>query len=89
MTQFERNVLKAVAAIQPTAYTVPICEMLPKGRFFAPSTGAVSTTLWRLEEQGFLRAEWGEATPERGGRRKRYYFLTEKGSGALELLEET
>jgi DNA-binding PadR family transcriptional regulator len=47
------------------------------------SYGAVHVTLDRLMEKGFLTAKMGEPTPERGGRRKRYYEVTGKGEHAL------
>lgn len=39
---------------------------------------SIQGALRELETDGTLRSEWGEATPERGGRRKRLYFLAEK-----------
>ena len=45
--------------------------------------GAVHVTLDRLVEKGFVTAKMGEPTPERGGRRKRFYMLTGKGEQAL------
>lgn len=41
------------------------------------SIGAIYTALERLEQAGRLRSFEGEATPERGGRRKRYYTVVE------------
>jgi DNA-binding PadR family transcriptional regulator len=40
-------------------------------------------TLDRLERKGFVRSFLGEATPERGGRAKRYYVLQPKGLEAI------
>ena len=47
------------------------------------SLAAVYKTLTRLEEKGFVVARVGEPTPERGGRRKRYYTVTAAGRRAL------
>ena len=47
------------------------------------SLAAVYKTLTRLEEKGFVTARVGEPTPERGGRRKRYYTVTVAGRRAL------
>ena len=35
--------------------------------------------LERLEDKGFVTSELGEATPERGGRAKRYFHVTARG----------
>jgi PadR family transcriptional regulator, regulatory protein PadR len=37
----------------------------------------------RLESKKLLRSSMGEATPERGGRAKRYYYVTAQGIAAL------
>ena len=44
-----------------------------------PSIGAVYTALERLERKGMVSSQWGEATEERGGRRKRLYRVEAKG----------
>ena len=49
------------------------------------STGAIQTALKRMEEKGFLTSQWGDATKERGGRRKRIYSATPH---AHEVLQE-
>ena len=41
--------------------------------------GTVYVTLNRMEDKGFVTSELGEATPERGGRAKRYFRVTAKG----------
>jgi DNA-binding PadR family transcriptional regulator len=41
--------------------------------------GSVYAALERLEGKGFVSSEVGEPTPERGGRAKRYFRITEDG----------
>ena len=41
--------------------------------------GSVYAALERLEEKGFVSSEVGVPTPERGGRAKRYFRITEGG----------
>ena len=41
--------------------------------------GSVYAALERLEDKGFVTSELGEATPERGGRAKRYFHVTARG----------
>ena len=43
----------------------------------------VHAALYRLENRGFVTSAMGGATPERGGRRKRLYRLTDAGYQAL------
>ena len=47
------------------------------------SFGAVYMPLERLEKQNLLRSSLADPTPERGGRSKRIYELTEFGQEAL------
>jgi DNA-binding PadR family transcriptional regulator len=47
------------------------------------SIGALHSTITRLEEKGFLKSFLGGATKERGGRRKRYFQLTQSGKASL------
>ena len=49
------------------------------------SAGACYTALERLQAKGFVGSWLGDATPERGGRRKREYAL--ERAGARELLD--
>jgi DNA-binding PadR family transcriptional regulator len=46
--------------------------------------GALYAALDRLQEKGFVRSKQGEATPERGGRRKLYFSMTAPGKKALD-----
>ena len=47
------------------------------------SLGGLYAALARLERRGFVTSEWGEATPERRGARRRYYHITGAGARAL------
>jgi DNA-binding PadR family transcriptional regulator len=47
------------------------------------SINAVYTTLDRLERKGFLESWIGDPTPQRGGRRRKYYALRPAGRAAL------
>jgi PadR family transcriptional regulator PadR len=83
--EFEEIVLLAVAAMSPKAYAVVIAEELEKETKYPVSTGAVHAALQRLEDKGYLGSSFGEATPERGGRRKRLFTITAYG---LRILSE-
>ena len=45
--------------------------------------GSLYPILKRLESRGFIKSEWGEATEEREGARRRYYSLTGSGCSVL------
>ena len=47
------------------------------------SSNAVYTTLDRLEGKGLVRSSVGDPTPERGGRRRKFYALRPTGTAAL------
>ena len=47
------------------------------------SINAVYTTLDRLESKGFLKSWVGDPTPQRGGRRRKFYALRPAGVAAL------
>ena len=84
LSRTEEMILLSVFALGKKAYGLAIREQLNilSGKGF--SVGAVYVPLERLEEKGMLVSHEAEPTPERGGRRKRYYHLTSKGEEALE-----
>jgi DNA-binding PadR family transcriptional regulator len=43
-----------------------------------PPWGVTYSVLHMLENAGLLAGRWGEATPERGNRRKRYYRMAKQ-----------
>ena len=49
----------------------------------AVSVGAVYTALDRLESRGYVRSRVGDPTPQRGGRRKKYYEIEPEGAATL------
>jgi DNA-binding PadR family transcriptional regulator len=83
MGKFELPVLAAVARLRGNAYGVSVMDEVSKQEGREVPYGAVHVTLDRLREKGFLSSKMGEPTPERGGRRKRYYELTGEGAKAL------
>jgi DNA-binding PadR family transcriptional regulator len=80
---FEHQVLQVLQQEPNDAYGVTIIERIAARTGKEPSAGALYTTLDRMEKKGFVESWWGEATAERGGRRKRYYKITAQGVFAL------
>ena len=87
--EFEEVVLLTVAVLYENAYGISIKEDIEKRLARKVSVGAMRTALSSLEKKGFLRSEFGDATPERGGKRKRFYKVTPHGKKALEQVMET
>lgn len=81
--EFEEVVLLVVAALSPNAYSVIIAEELERETGHAVSTGAVHAALQRLEQKGYVTSILGEATAERGGRRKRLFTVSALGGRVL------
>lgn len=80
---FEKLLLLAVLRLGDEAYGASIQAELEARTGRAVSPGAVYVTLRRLAKRGLLRSRQGEATPERGGRPKRFYALRPDGVRAL------
>lgn len=81
--EFEEIVLLTVAGLSPEAYSVAIAEELEAQTGKAVTTGAVHAALQRMEKKGLLTSQMGEATAQRGGRRKRLFTATVAGSRIL------
>jgi PadR family transcriptional regulator PadR len=81
--EFEELVLLTIAALDESAYGVSIKEDIEQRTGRSISIGALHSTITRLEEKGLLKSQMGEPTQERGGRRKRYFQLTNQGKAAL------
>lgn len=81
--EFEELVLLTIAALEEDAYGVAIKEDIEKRSDRSLSIGALHSTITRLEEKGFIESWLGEPTQERGGRRKRFFKLTQEGKVAL------
>lgn len=80
---FEEIVMLAVARLGKDAYGAKIRQMVADATERDVSIGAVYATLDRLERKGYLKSWQGEATPERGGRAKRYFEVVGAGERAL------
>jgi len=86
--ELEQVVLLALLRLGDDAYGVSIRAEIEActGRSLTP--GTIYPTLDRLERKGLVRSQLGEATPERGGRAKRYYTLEPAGLHAVRRSQE-
>ncbi|WP_323757320.1 PadR family transcriptional regulator [Roseivirga sp.] len=81
--EFQEIVLLTILVLDENAYGVSIQEEIEKRTGREVSRGALHTALTRLDEKGFINSEFGGATAERGGRRKRFYQVTNLGKSSL------
>lgn len=86
--EFEELVLLTVAALQEDAYGVEIKRELELRLREKLSVGSIQSALKRMEEKGFLKSEFGEATSKRGGKRKRIYTTTSYAHKVLAEIKE-
>lgn len=71
--EFELLVLLATLSLGDTAYPVSIAADIESRTGRKASRTAVLVTLERLEDKGLLTSWYGDPTPVRGGRAKRYF----------------
>ena len=81
--EFEQVVLLAILRLGDDAYGVTIRREIAECTEREPAPGALYTTLDRLEEKGLVASKYGDPTPERGGRAKRYFTVTARGVRAV------
>jgi DNA-binding PadR family transcriptional regulator len=86
--EFEEIVMLTVAILYDEAYGIAIIEEMEKRLDRKVSIGSLQTVLRRLEKKGYLVSEFGEATKVRGGKRKRYFKLTNHGKNILEATKD-
>jgi PadR family transcriptional regulator, regulatory protein PadR len=86
--EFEELVLLTIAALVNDAYSVSICDELERNVGRPAKLGVVHAVLNRLEEKGYVKSKLGDATSARGGKRKRYYTITNGGKAALVLARD-
>ena len=86
--EFEELVLLTIAALMGKAYSVSIVEEIEQVTGRKTKLGVVHAVLNRLQKKGFIKSHLGEATAERGGRRKRFFELTQLGKSTLAKAKE-
>ena len=82
---FEQLVLLGVLRLEleDAAYGAAIRQEIHARSGRDVSINAVYTTLDRLESKGLLKSWVGDPTPQRGGRRRKFYALRPAGVAAL------
>jgi len=88
LTINEQILLLTILKLQDNAYGVPIMEKVRDTTQKKIVYGTLYNSLDNLVQKGYVVTLRGEPTPERGGRSKVYYSLTEKGKTALQKAKE-
>ena len=81
--ELEQVVLLATLRLGEAGYGVTIQDEVRKATRRDLTLGTIHKTLVRLEAKGYVESRMGDATPQRGGRRKRHYHVTAEGLRAL------
>jgi DNA-binding PadR family transcriptional regulator len=82
--ELEQLVLIALLRLGDQGYGVSVQREIAAHAHRSLSFATIYTTLNRLEGKGLVVARLGEATAERGGRRKTYFSLSSAGRSAVQ-----
>ena len=85
LTRKEELIMLSILNLKDDAYLIAIVDHLSEITGKKVSLTSVHLPLSRLESNGLIASEFGEASARRGGRRKKIYEITELG---FEVLEE-
>ena len=88
LSRAEELVLLTIWKITDGAYGVNIRKRLTEMTNRYWSIGSVYVPLDRLENKGYIESYLANPTPERGGKSKRYYKLTEEGIEQLKEIQK-
>ncbi len=77
--EFECMILLTILRLGEEVYGVPLARELSTIRGANVAVGSVYAALDRLELKGLITSSLGDPSPERGGRAKRYFRVTELG----------
>ena len=81
--EFEQMILLSIMRLDEGAYGLAIRDELESVARRKPSSGALYTTLDRLEKKGLVESRAEDGASERGGRPRRYVQVTPAGRAAL------
>jgi DNA-binding PadR family transcriptional regulator len=84
LSRAEEIVLLAILKLQQNAYGVALRELIQEETKTAWSFGSIYMPLNKLTRKGYITKSMGEPTPQRGGRSKCLYSVTNSGLEALQ-----
>lgn len=76
-------ILLVIIKLKRNAYGMTIRRTVSQTTGKTWTLGALYDCLYRLERNGLVKSHLSDPTPERGGRSKRIYTITEEGLRAL------
>jgi DNA-binding PadR family transcriptional regulator len=79
LRDLELLVMLAVLGLADEAYPLTIRDAIKERTGRSVARASVFITLERLERKGFLKSRYGDPTPVRGGRAKRFFRATPRG----------
>lgn len=82
--ELEELVLLTVGSVYKDAYAVIILQVIKEHTGRNLDVTAIHSVLRRLENKGYLTSSMGGATQERGGRRKKFFVLSQTGRQVLD-----
>ena len=82
--ELEELALLTVGSLYDQAYAVTIMKTIKESNNRIIDVTAIHSVLRRLENKGYVKSTMGGATAERGGRRKRYFVLSQAGRQVLD-----
>ena len=77
-----------IVLMKEESYGVEIAKVYEQHVKQTISLPAIHIVLKRLEKKGLVKSAFGESTPERGGKRKKYYRGTPAGYTSAQILQE-
>ena len=83
ISRAEEIILLAVIKLEGNAYGISIKELIREATGTEWSFASIYDPLNKLTRKGYVRKYKSEPTPERGGRHKCLYKITEEGRTAL------
>ena len=81
--EFELLVMLSTLSLGHHAYPVSVARDIESRTGRKASRAAVLITLERLEEKDLISSRYGDPTPERGGRPKRFFKAKARGVQAV------
>ena len=84
LSRQEELLLLVILRLKDNAYGVTVRETISMMTNKYWSIGAIYDILDRLVRKGYVNTEIGDTSDKRGGKRKRFYKITEDGFSALE-----
>ncbi|MCO6360834.1 PadR family transcriptional regulator [Roseivirga pacifica] len=86
--EFEELILTMVLILDDDAYGNTIVNGIKEHQDREVNLSSVHITLYRLEDKGYLESHFGGATKVRGGRKKRYFKITNAGKAMLQEMKD-